>query len=494
MNDNYNIDDFFKNKLNSTEGNETWDKPSEKAWINAQSSVLQGKKSRMPISTMSMATLFLSAGLLASLIYIFNLTNNITDLDAQLQVAQQQLLTQKKATQSLEKSCNTNQQAQKNSINKANSRIVAFENDLRNYKSIIQKQHLHIDDLTTQNSFLQNTLTQKELKPIAKLEHLKPKNKTNKSKIFSKEELNKAKKVAIDKLIASEPPFQQLTFNSITRLKSSSYSKPTTPILILPTAPKSYQKFEIGVDYSVLNIQTPMNYNFENTDDFQISRTITNKINHRLGFHIGYAPVKNFFLKTGIRQTQFASQKTTKLGFIYNKSTDYVNPRGELSNDFILNNTTHFSEVTQKITAQIPHNLANGDMMFATIDAQQDFELTQIPVGFAWYRGKGSWQWEFQMGMTWNNIQVKNSAFDVHLQANHQNIPVQNISTISSTAASNAYLGSYMGYGTSYKWNKNLQLNAGFTLENNLPNFSFQNLSSLNLSNLAWNLSANYRF
>lgn len=494
MSDNYNnIDDFFRNKLNASDGGKSWDKPNGQVWENAQANFSRPTW-RLPFAPLSVATAFLSIGLLAALGYIFNTNNQLKDVNKKLAITQELLNQKENILQSAQKSCLINEEKYQILLQNANDEIVSLNRQVADYKKSNQNQLRKINVLTTEKIALEQQLQTSNNPLVEQQEVINPTEKTQKTRIITKEDILKARNTAIEKAMSAEPAFQFLAQKDLSSLENTVSTLPNISHLVLPTPAKPFQRFEIGLGYSALNIQIPSNHNFENTNAFQIKRTITNQVNHGIGAHIGFAPVKNFFLRAGIRQTQFSSQKETEIGFIYNQSTEYVNANGDLSNDFYLKNTTTFSETEQKISAAIPYGQSTGDVVFANVKTLQDFELTQFPIGFAWYRGLGRWQWEFQAGMTWNNVALRNSSVDVELASNNQNIAIQSIANTSNQLLNNRYWGSYLGYGASYKWNKHLQLRAGFTLEDNLPNFNFSYWSNLNLSNIGWNLSANYRF
>lgn len=494
MSDNYNnIDDFFRNKLNANDGNEAWDKPSNRVWDNAQAN-LPRKSWTLPVAPMSIVSAFLSVGLLVALGFIFNQNNQIGDLQSKVAITEELLLQKENALLSAQQSCVANEQKNQSILENANQKIVALNRQVAESQNIITYQKKNIQRLTSEKQTLEKQLQEKTTIPIAQIKIEAPQEKLQKTSKLIKEDIQKARNAAIEKAMAAEPKLQFLPQNDWNDLKNNAIQLPNIDHLILPPPSKSYHRFEIGLDYSALNFQIPINHDFENINAFQIKRTVTNSVNHGIGAHVGFAPFRNFFVRTGIRQTQFSSQKETQMGFIYNQSTEYVNANGDLSNDFYLKNTTIFSETEQKISATVPQGQNTGNVVFANVEMLQDFELTQLPIGFAIYRGLGRWQWEFQAGMTWNNIQLRNSTINVELEANNQMMPIQEVVNTNTQLLNNRYWGSYLGYGASYQWNNHLQLRAGFTLEDNLPNFNFSHWANLNLSNIGWNLSANYRF
>jgi hypothetical protein len=267
------------------------------------------------------------------------------------------------------------------------------------------------------------------------------------------------------------------------------------PEIIKPK--KEWKKYELGINTSSLN------FYLESVNYFQSSGSNENNVSYFIadanayGLSFGYAPFKNFYIRTGIRYASFYMNNSYITGVEYDQSTEYINEDGNLVNDLILNSqTSNTNATTQTISVEIPvgSDLETGDIILSTLNNYVSVDYLQFPLGIAFYKGKKRLQWEFQGGITWNVMSFSDYQLEAEFKANNTNLPIEGYDLVNYSQSLTQYLGGYLGVGVNYQFSDKWHARLGFIVEETGRQTNVNHFPRNITLDGGFNFSLNYRF
>lgn len=480
-----NLDDFFRKKQDEDLSSDGWDEPSEQVWENAQPQFptypQQRRTNKMLILLVLLLLTFLAAG--GNYVWKTNLSKKL--LNEEIVLLKKQLKQQQTTFNTLNSEYAALQEEHFAAKEASSNTVETLKNTIKNNttycQNTLQQQQRTIQELGKKQERLEKRNEELNMRTaLLKKQFALPK------PIFPTVQ-HKEKELTDYKSI----PLKYLEDKPLA-VTSEDSKEINLPIISIPE--KTWKKYEIGLDRSSLTLTMQVANEFENINNIQDSNMEIYQVSKAHGFHFGYAPIENLYIKTGLRYSNFFIENTHISGAIYDKSSEYIDANGNLANDLILNSSTNNNKVAQTITVGIPNGttLETGDLLLSTLTAFQNFDLLQIPFGVAYYRGKRRVQWEFQGGLTWNFVNF--GQYDLHadFQANNIEIPTNNFTVITKSESLSQYLGGYVGIGGNYRFSDKWQLRAGINFESNALNFNGLR-RSYSLDSGTY-LSLNYRF
>ncbi|MFK7951157.1 MAG: hypothetical protein AB8G11_26485 [Saprospiraceae bacterium] len=506
---NKNLDDFFNEKLNDlSSSNDGWDEPSESVWANAQPNFPTYEKSKR--NWLAILAILLGLTLLGTGTYLYKVKQANHVMKQEMAALNTQLKQEKSSNELSKKSAdnalinqNETLQNQLNELQTAfdleqektlqtvknveNACIVsldkAVENNTKKYQNIIQTYQQQIKQLEERNKALASE-NQQLKQPMAETKI----DEANTNKVIENNPINELK----NKSLLVENPSELIGFLTINEPK------------------ETWKKYEFGVDLSSMGFNLELTNSVKDSDlQSNMAPAFADGVMREavpvysianapsIGFHFGYGIKKDFYLRTGFRYANFNINNTYSEDIPYDQSNVYLDDQGTRLNDLVLNSSTPFNTIQQGITVQIPNGTTTSttnDVLQSTLSNSQNYHFLQVPLGFAYYRGKKKLQLEFQGGLTWNHIRFDDYDFDASFSLNNTNLLVNRSSLISNTINTSTYLGGYLGLGANYRLSDSWQIRAGLTLEETGLRRNAQSFSSRYLLESGMNLSLNYRF
>lgn len=497
-----NLDDFFNAKLNDlSSSSDGWDEPSESVWTNAQRHFPTHKKSNR--NRVLIVAILAGLGLFGAGRYLFQLKQQNIVLQNKMAVLNQELKDKQAAEQSLNHQKSTFKQEIKTLQEQLkNNRLTTqkhIENIEGNHRLSLQKATAEAVETTTVH--FQNII-QEQRQFIEQLEK-------EKQQLKSAQSQSQASQV-IAQNAESDAAQQVISHDYLSNNKSFLVANPASEVNDFDydaIAQKTWNKYEIGIDLATLGLNLALKNAVEDVN-FQSNSTMVSADAYRsiepiysaanapsLGLHFGYGTKQNFYIRTGIRYANFNINETYTSILSYDDNSQYTNNQGIILNDLTVNSATPFSNIQQSMTVEIPNGtaLTSDDIVQTTLYTAQNYHFLQLPLGIAYYRGKGRMQLAFQGGVTWNYIFLNDYTFDADFVANGTALTI-NRSNIIQTSSSTAYLGAYLGIGANYKLTDNWQIRAGVTFEESSLRVNASSLANRFLLESGFNLSFNYRF
>ncbi|MFK7936471.1 MAG: hypothetical protein AB8G22_23350 [Saprospiraceae bacterium] len=502
MEDNNNLDGFFKNKLNDfSDESSDWDRPRGNAWSEAQQqlatqSVQQFKKKALGGGILLGLLLLLSSGTSA---YLYFSKSNLSQVLAQKEAALQQQIAiletvradceaKTMTTSPVVKEVTTTPGSESNPM--TTSAMFTKPSSFSKHKSTSFTHYPTpppvITEPTRQSVYNYTPLIQQLRDSIQILNH----------QLIEKEvELLHASMKALPTVSPLPNSLSPLVFNHHT---DSALQVPEIRNIPLKKSPKVApgQRFEAGLKLSFLPYSVPISSNIANVGSIQGNSEDYEGITDISGLKLGIGLRPNLYLQTGIRPANFGLINTSISGIIYDKSSEFTRSNGTVANNIILESRTSFSDVDQSITVEIPAGteLETGDLLLMTLTNFQNVDFLQIPLGISFFQGKKRWQLEYMGGLIYNFVDASNYDIQAEFQANNIDIPVGDIRIINEDNASSHFLTAYLGIGANYRLSNRWHARANLTIEDNSHNFDSKQFFRFNDVGVGLNFSLNYRF
>lgn len=454
-----NIGDFFRNNLNKSDNSgDAWDRPDAGVWANAQAEILAEE----PAKKRSLVWLWLLGFLLISCaigIYVWSLKKQVLNLENTVKHQEIAIEKQEKAILNLEKNIDLAEQNYSNEIEQAKSEkdvVLAereeFGKDLLASKNKVFQLQKENDNLIKQAENFANQLkeqntilaTQKTEKLIKK-EHLKPTTPlVHSPNLLAINNLIEMPDLAIAKLIKKE------------KIEKG--------------------KWKIGYDYSFLKLNMPASQ--VEKDDIKSIFNVENNVYlapvH--GLSIAYSPKKNLYIRAGIQKTEGKIERIWKISEDYDKSGEYLDAEGKLTNDLNYTFNTPYTAQDGAINVKVPEDteLEDKDNVFAQISDYQAFDYKKISLGAEYLLGKGKFQWQLQAGLSWNHLSFNDYFAEAEIKVNGEILPIKKIEIKQESDATKSFVGLYSGVGLNYNisphWSVGANLNYNLNLINNQKN------------------------
>jgi len=307
-----------------------------------------------------------------------------------------------------------------------------------------------------------------------------------------------------DKLITKLSPENQLKpLASISKLpspvletKASVFSQNSTPAIAKIKRKRRRKKWEIGLSFSSSEYQVPIAYRFSKFNPVAENDIVQIIETNGAGLNLGYELKRNLFLKTGLQLRGGGIQREISSTLYYDKSGEYINTSGEVSNDLLLETNSALGTSENRLAFEIPQgtDIIDGDLVVTKLTNLEALAFVKIPIGVDYYIGKKRLQWWLRGGIALNAAATLDVLAEGTLDYDNKEIPVE-IEPIATPAIVNAFFSGYAGLGFNYRFARKWHFRGSFSEEFNLAASSFlQPATVLNFDNQSFEFGFHYRF
>ncbi|MFK7775662.1 MAG: hypothetical protein AB8F94_26200 [Saprospiraceae bacterium] len=482
-----NLENFFKNRINDFDGsNDDWDLPDESSWENAQPHF--PKYPKMKTWDWKLGVLILLVfSMIVSGSYIYFLKKNLIQKTTELELAHAEIENKnntitslKKETKAIGKTLSSEQNNVQNAISSLTQQQQISTQTIFSQKKTIQvlqigKQQLKQELILTQanfvvenesdflpNDFFTSNFSTKKLNEI--LENTIP--------------------IASSFLkVKNDFPKQKLDLESEFKV-------------IFPKLKKRRSQFEIGINYSSMNFEIPLIYDFEKLEkeDFGKKNGAFSLKFTGGEFHLAYKVRPRLWIRTGVRRTTGGFEKSFSDKLIYDKSGEYLDDEGKTINEFDITTQSGFGDAGSTINFEIPNGTAidDGDFLETKWNYSQQYKFTHIPIGVTYFIRENKFQWFFTGGFGWNKVSFGEFFVEAQLSYDGEIFPVKESKNSKGSEVSSQFINGFGGAGLNYQLTPNWNIRTSFTME---KNFIQKNkmLTSNSLSKI-FDIGLNYRF
>ncbi|GJM33567.1 MAG: hypothetical protein DHS20C18_25680 [Saprospiraceae bacterium] len=475
---NNNLGDFFRKKFDDfDESGGDWMRP-DRAVRDEVLQQIDVSGAAKPNYAKFILIAIIGLFLLATFGYIFYLQQQVVDLKTALQIQNEQSEASNMAVASLEKKYlneKTRLLLKSEQLQCSNDELVQREKDL---DGLMQSQQSAVLQLQEENRILQKKINDSVLTPIAKNNVL--------DEVADAKE-NKLKMNLVQKLPALL--INPFTFNENYPLKLS------LPTQIRPLK-SNRKRFEIGYEYALLGFDMAINRTFEN-QRLASESAQTNKISTPShGFYFAWSPKKNWWIRTGLRNTSIQLQRRFVLGLAYNRTNETTRPGEPIRNELLLKTSTAFTEIKSAFDISIERGqeLQEGDLLEVRIQDHLSLKYMQIPLGIEYFYGSGKLTWLFQGGFQYNRISFGDYRFITTVEARGRILPVDRRRILSQAFSNKQFLSTYAGLGLDYQIFNGWHARGSFNYHYNIIKNSTNEFPGSSKRGTALKLSLNYRF
>ncbi len=262
---------------------------------------------------------------------------------------------------------------------------------------------------------------------------------------------------------------------------SVDYNKNKRKIYSSPQiAASKRKKFEFGLDYAIQQMNYSTIRTFEN-QRIASDNSISNLFRmHSKGLSVGYSPVRNWWIRTGIRYDNHQIYNQFKMGLAYDPTNEVSDGSGLTTNNIRMTTDNNYAQGVHEMRLAFEQGteLEEGDLLEMTIDEGVLIRYTQIPVSIQYRLGKNKWQWLFQGGAQWNRLRFQDYTFFTNFTAKGEEIPLVGDDLFELKLPSRNYWSAQAGVGLNYQILDHL--NAQATINYNYDFIQFERETSNN--------------
>jgi len=446
---NNNLGDFFRKRLSSKKGgDEDWFNPDLRIDdLIIQKLVTSSKEKKNKNKwLLFLLPCFLFLGMLGYILHlkdqILQLNNTTTNLLTQnisrpiISSAQNEhaiaISTTNNKKTTIKKLNSKNKNQQWNNLKVKNQQLQKL---IRQKDKTIQTLQIELSQNCKQTKFLdeieKNTTIAKSnhLFPITRmqsiLEHEKPIVLGTK-KIFQQENRDKTSLLTTSIELEDIQTFKNLSLIKPTLLTVSSELLTATPDYTFSLKKKKSRKqnsFEIGMHVGIQRLSTQEIIDIPNQRIIARKGLIAQELmTPSIGLNIGYSPIKNLWIRTGV---QFGGTKNyigQEIGIVYNDFGEYLLSSGDKMNDLTLNRTTGYSESVNTLQLTIPNGTTNGDLLELDHFEELHIRHLQIPLSVEYFFGAKKWQPFIFVGTKWNLFHYEYKTSEISIESENQAI------------------------------------------------------------------------
>jgi hypothetical protein len=482
-----NLEDFFNNRINDfDESNDGWDLPDESAWENAQAHFPNQPQKKtwnwkLGVLILLVFTLF-SAG-----VYIYFLKKDLVNKSNEIEIA-------------------------KNEIENKNNTITNLEKEISKVESELKKEKLNTQNVITSLTQKEQILTQTIFSQKKKNQFLSKENQKNSKELIStqsnfasKNESNfpinekiasnytiKDSKMILENLIPIASSFMEIQ-NIFPTQKLDLESEFN---VFFPTPKKKKGKFEIGVNYTSLNLKIPLSYDFEKLEkeDFG-KKNWSFPVQTKGGeFYLAYKVRPKLWITTGLRRTTGGFEKTFSDKLIYDKSGEYIDGDGKTINEFEITTQTGFSDAGSSIDFEIPSgtNIDDGDFLETEWNYSQQYKFIHIPIGVNYLMGKNKLKLFLTGGFGWNKVSLGEYFVEAQLSYDNEILPIKRNEESKKNEVSSQFINGFAGVGLNYQLTSSWKARTSFTMEKNF--IQKDEILETNSLSKVFDIGLSYRF
>ena len=463
--DKNNMDEFFKNRLNNFDDSDgDWDLPSERAWENAKGNFPKHPKKRT-FNRSNLALIFLGLTLGGAIGVILFQQKNIAELKSKFAIAEAEITSRKNAFSDIEKELSE----LKTEYSEINSELIFQNKKSAEQIAFFQKRAKKDAILLAENASQIN----QQLVEIEKLntENNRFRKQITTFKIAEEKQLNAAKNDALlsQRAIKSLPKIATL---STSLLKDKPIVFTNTLMLKAKKNPKkrNWKKNEIGFYLTNAQYQIPLSYNFFDLNPIAVNNAIQTLNTYGFGLNFGRGLKKNLFFKTGIQIGAGAIHRDLFSALPYNKSGEFTNLNGDLSNDWLFETNSPLGAVENRLIFNVPRgaDIPDGDLIALNLQNIQELVFLKMPIGLDYYIGQKRWKSWSQAGLSMNATFLGDYLASGTLNHGNENIPVEKFDIIDKQEIGSTFINAYFGIGVDYKLGSRVHFRGGYSKEFNL--------------------------
>jgi len=261
---------------------------------------------------------------------------------------------------------------------------------------------------------------------------------------------------------------------------------------------KNDKRFLLGYEYSRQNWEIPINRTF--TEQRLVSESGQSNIisSNVHGLNLTYSPKQNWWIKSGVRFTQFNVANTYNMGLAYSKTNEMPDQMsGGTFNTLNINTSTPFSSSNNSVIVLFEPNGVpdEGSLLEYQVEDNLSVNSWQIPIGLERQFNAGKTFLFIQGGVQFNSISIKDYTFRTSILDAEQNpLNIERESPDGQSGNNKLFLNIYAEFGIEQPIFQEWYLRAALNYNYNFPKNNGSNISSQSKTGTAFRLGLNYRF
>ena len=264
------------------------------------------------------------------------------------------------------------------------------------------------------------------------------------------------------------------------------------------TDTKNHKRFEIGYEYSRQKWDIPINRTFEEqrlVSESGQSEIIQTNIH---GLNFAFSPKQNWWIKSGLRFTQFNIESTYNMGLAYsatNEITDLISRT--TTNTLNVKTFTPFSISDNSVTLLFEQDRAPEEGSLLEYQAEDNLSINswQIPIGVERQFNAGKTFLFIQGGVQLNSINIKEHTFRTSILDSERNpLNIVRESLDAQDVSNKLFLNIYGEFGIEQPIFQEWYLRAALNYNYNFLKNNSNNILNQAKTGTAFRLGLNYRF
>jgi hypothetical protein len=264
------------------------------------------------------------------------------------------------------------------------------------------------------------------------------------------------------------------------------------------TDTKNHKRFALGYEYSRQKWDMPINRTFaeqrlvsENGRNENISTNV-----HGLNF--AFSPKQNWWIKSGLRFTQFNIENTYNMGLAYSATNEITDPISRTTtNTLNVKTFTPFSISDNSVTVLFEEDREPEEGSLLEYQAEDNLSINswQIPIGLERQFNTGRTFLFIQGGIQLNSISIKEHIFRTSISDSERNpLNIVRESVDAQDVSNKLFLNIYGEFGIEQPIFQEWYLRAAINYNYNFLKNNGSNITNQSKTGTAFRLGLNYRF
>jgi hypothetical protein len=264
------------------------------------------------------------------------------------------------------------------------------------------------------------------------------------------------------------------------------------------TDTKNHKRFALGYEYSRQKWDMPINRTFaeqrlvsENGRNENISTNV-----HGLNF--AFSPKQNWWIKSGLRFTQFNIENTYNMGLAYSATNEITDPISRTTtNTLNVKTFTPFSISDNSVTVLFEEDREPEEGSLLEYQAEDNLSINswQIPIGLERQFNTGRTFLFIQGGIQLNSISIKEHTFRTSISDSERNpLNIVRESVDAQDVSNKLFLNIYGEFGIEQPIFQEWYLRAAINYNYNFLKNNGSNITNQSKTGTAFRLGLNYRF
>lgn len=261
---------------------------------------------------------------------------------------------------------------------------------------------------------------------------------------------------------------------------------------------KNYKRFALGYEYSRQNWDIPINRTF--AEQLLVSESGRNEIisTNLHGLNFAFSPRQNWWIKSGLRYTQFNIESTYNMGLAYSATNEITDPiSGATTNILNVKTFTPFSISDNSVPVLFEENEVPevGSLLEYQTNDNWSINSWQIPIGLERQFNAGRTFLFIQGGVQLNSISIKEYTFRTSILDSDQNpLNIERESIDALDISNKLFLNIYGELGIEQPVFQEWYLRAAINYSYNFLKKNGSNITNQSKTGNAFRLGLNYRF